>query len=87
MFLSLTDSMTIQKVKGLLARLLKVPVSELLLSYESPKVSCPAEHRVGLCPPSVIRVASKWETHTSVWEGAHVLRRICLYHPNPLFYL
>ncbi|XP_044095259.1 tubulin-specific chaperone E isoform X2 [Neovison vison] len=34
----LPDSMTIQKVKGLLARLLKVPVSELLLSYESPKM-------------------------------------------------
>ncbi|GAB5578347.1 tubulin-specific chaperone E isoform X3 [Prionailurus iriomotensis] len=32
------DSMTIQKVKGLLSRLLKVPVSELLLSYESPKM-------------------------------------------------
>ncbi|XP_023405064.1 tubulin-specific chaperone E [Loxodonta africana] len=31
-------SMTIQKVKGLLSRLLKVPVSELLLSYESPKM-------------------------------------------------
>lgn len=37
---SLIDSMTVQKVKGLLSRLLKVPVSELLLSYESPKVSC-----------------------------------------------
>ncbi|XP_059026386.1 tubulin-specific chaperone E isoform X2 [Mustela lutreola] len=34
----LPDSMTIQKVKGLLARLLKVPVSKLLLSYESPKM-------------------------------------------------
>uniref|UniRef100_A0A8C0DSJ1 Tubulin-specific chaperone E n=1 Tax=Balaenoptera musculus TaxID=9771 RepID=A0A8C0DSJ1_BALMU len=34
----LPESMTIQKVKGLLSRLLKVPVSELLLSYESPKV-------------------------------------------------
>ncbi|KAM9212528.1 tubulin-specific chaperone E isoform 3-T4 [Dugong dugon] len=34
----LPDSMTIQKVKGLLSRLLKVPVSELLLSYESPKM-------------------------------------------------
>ncbi|KAF4018775.1 hypothetical protein G4228_010906 [Cervus hanglu yarkandensis] len=31
-------SMTVQKVKGLLSRLLKVPVSELLLSYESPKM-------------------------------------------------
>ncbi|XP_006895442.1 PREDICTED: tubulin-specific chaperone E [Elephantulus edwardii] len=31
-------SMTVQKVKGLLSRLLKVPVSDLLLSYESPKV-------------------------------------------------
>lgn len=50
-FFSLTDSMTIQKVKGLLARLLKVPVSELLLSYESPKVSCLAEHRVQLRSP------------------------------------
>lgn len=37
----MTDSMTIQKVKGLLSRLLKVPVSDLLLAYESPKVSCP----------------------------------------------
>lgn len=34
----LPDSMTIQKVKGLLSRLLKVPVSQLLLSYESPKM-------------------------------------------------
>uniref|UniRef100_A0A8C0MJY2 Tubulin-specific chaperone E n=1 Tax=Canis lupus familiaris TaxID=9615 RepID=A0A8C0MJY2_CANLF len=34
----LPASMTIQKVKGLLARLLRVPVSELLLSYESPKM-------------------------------------------------
>ncbi|KAM6218820.1 tubulin-specific chaperone E [Rhynchocyon petersi] len=33
----LPDSMTIQKIKGLLSRLVKVPVSELLLSYESPK--------------------------------------------------
>nr|XP_019602536.1 PREDICTED: tubulin-specific chaperone E isoform X1 [Rhinolophus sinicus] len=34
----LPDSMTIQKVKGLLSRLLKIPVSDLLLSYESPKM-------------------------------------------------
>ncbi|XP_014936199.1 tubulin-specific chaperone E isoform X2 [Acinonyx jubatus] len=34
----LLGSMTIQKVKGLLSRLLKVPVSELVLSYESPKM-------------------------------------------------
>ncbi|EHB12609.1 Tubulin-specific chaperone E [Heterocephalus glaber] len=34
----LLNSMTVQKVKGLLSRLLKVPVSELLLSYESPKM-------------------------------------------------
>lgn len=34
----LPDSMTIQKVKGLLSRRLKVPVSELLLSYESSKM-------------------------------------------------
>ncbi|KAF6073715.1 tubulin folding cofactor E [Phyllostomus discolor] len=34
----LPDSMTIQKVKGLLSRLLRVPVSDLLLSYESPKM-------------------------------------------------
>ncbi|XP_032098187.1 tubulin-specific chaperone E isoform X2 [Sapajus apella] len=33
----LPGSMTIQKVKGLLSRLLKVPVSDLLLSYESPE--------------------------------------------------
>lgn len=33
--------MTVQKVKGLLSRLLKVPVSDLLLAYESPKVSGP----------------------------------------------
>ncbi|XP_054353219.1 tubulin-specific chaperone E isoform X2 [Pongo pygmaeus] len=33
----LPGSMTIQKVKGLLSRLLKVPVSDLLLSYESPQ--------------------------------------------------
>uniref|UniRef100_A0A8D1SZ71 Tubulin-specific chaperone E n=1 Tax=Sus scrofa TaxID=9823 RepID=A0A8D1SZ71_PIG len=31
-------SMTVQKVKGFLSRLLKVSVSELLLSYESPKM-------------------------------------------------
>ncbi|KAM5302132.1 tubulin-specific chaperone E isoform 3-T6 [Glossophaga mutica] len=34
----LPDSMTIQKVKGLLSRLHRVPVSDLLLSYESPKM-------------------------------------------------
>uniref|UniRef100_A0A2K5L7C4 Tubulin folding cofactor E n=1 Tax=Cercocebus atys TaxID=9531 RepID=A0A2K5L7C4_CERAT len=34
----LPGSMTIQKVKGWLSRLLKVPVSDLLLSYESPKL-------------------------------------------------
>ncbi|XP_045443015.1 tubulin-specific chaperone E [Pipistrellus kuhlii] len=34
----LPDSMTVQKVKGLLSRLLKVPVSDLLLAYESPKM-------------------------------------------------
>lgn len=34
----LPDSMTIQKVKGLLCRLLKVPGSELRLSYESMKM-------------------------------------------------
>ncbi|KAM4828645.1 tubulin-specific chaperone E isoform 2-T4 [Thomomys bottae] len=34
----LPDSMTVQKVKGLLSRLLKVPVSEILLSYESLKM-------------------------------------------------
>uniref|UniRef100_F6TTQ8 Tubulin-specific chaperone E n=1 Tax=Callithrix jacchus TaxID=9483 RepID=F6TTQ8_CALJA len=33
----LPGSMTIQKVKGFLSRLLKVPVSDLLLSYESPE--------------------------------------------------
>lgn len=43
-FFSSTESMTVQKVKGLLSRLLKVPVSELLLSYESPKVSCPEKN-------------------------------------------
>ncbi|EPY74223.1 hypothetical protein CB1_002218002 [Camelus ferus] len=32
-------SMTIQKVKGFLLCLLKVPVAQLLLSYESPKVA------------------------------------------------
>ena len=69
----LTDSMTIQKVKGLLSRLLKVPVSELLLSYESPKVSCPAKHRVKLRSPPprktrhsagafVTRLDSRWKT-------------------------
>jgi len=35
----LTESMTIQRVKGLLYRLLKIPGSELKLSYESSKVS------------------------------------------------
>lgn len=35
-FFSLTDSMTNQKVKELLSHLLKVPVSDLLLAYESP---------------------------------------------------
>ena len=34
----LPESMTVQKVKDLLSRLLKVPVSELLLSYKSPKM-------------------------------------------------
>ncbi|XP_001368852.2 tubulin-specific chaperone E isoform X1 [Monodelphis domestica] len=34
----LPESMTIQKVKGFLSRLLKVPGSELKLSYESPKM-------------------------------------------------
>uniref|UniRef100_F6Z6T8 Tubulin-specific chaperone E n=1 Tax=Ornithorhynchus anatinus TaxID=9258 RepID=F6Z6T8_ORNAN len=34
----LPDSMTVQKVKGLLSRLFRVPGSELRLSYESPKV-------------------------------------------------
>ncbi|ELW68125.1 Tubulin-specific chaperone E [Tupaia chinensis] len=34
----LPDSMTVQKVKGFLSRLLKVPASELVLSYESPKM-------------------------------------------------
>ncbi|XP_034864387.1 tubulin-specific chaperone E isoform X3 [Mirounga leonina] len=67
----LPDSMTIQKVKGLLARLLKVPVSELLLSYESPKVSSPAEHRVGLCPPSVIRLLLNGK-HTPLFGRGHM---------------
>nr|XP_031297235.1 tubulin-specific chaperone E-like [Camelus dromedarius] len=35
----LPESMTIQKVKGFLLCLLKVPVAQLLLSYESPKVA------------------------------------------------
>ncbi|XP_077024512.1 tubulin-specific chaperone E isoform X4 [Tamandua tetradactyla] len=47
----LPDSMTIQKVKGLLSRLLKVPVSELLLSYESTKVSCQPKHKVKISFP------------------------------------
>ena len=34
----LPDSMTIQKVKGLLSCLFNAPVSDLLLSYESPKM-------------------------------------------------
>ncbi|XP_012870111.1 PREDICTED: tubulin-specific chaperone E isoform X1 [Dipodomys ordii] len=34
----LPDSMTVQKVKGLFSRLLKVPVSDILLSYESLKM-------------------------------------------------
>ncbi|ELK05100.1 tubulin-specific chaperone E [Pteropus alecto] len=34
----LPDSMTVQKVKGMLSRLLRVPASDLLLSYESPKM-------------------------------------------------
>ncbi|XP_057245693.1 tubulin-specific chaperone E-like [Malurus melanocephalus] len=34
----LPESMTIQKVKGLLYRLLKIPGSELKLSYESSKL-------------------------------------------------
>lgn len=33
------DSMSVQKLKGLLFRLLKVPGSELKLTYESSKVS------------------------------------------------
>ncbi|KAM4040939.1 tubulin-specific chaperone E isoform 2-T3 [Anomaloglossus baeobatrachus] len=44
----LPDSMTVQKVKGLLYRLLKVPGSELKLSYESSKVDAFLE----LLPPS-----------------------------------
>lgn len=47
---SVTGSMTVQKVKGMLSRLLRVPASDLLLSYESPKVSCPA-NTVTLRPP------------------------------------
>lgn len=39
-FFSSTESMTVQRWKACCYRLLKVPVSELLLSYESPKVSC-----------------------------------------------
>nr|KAF6395638.1 tubulin folding cofactor E [Rousettus aegyptiacus] len=34
----LPESMTVQKVKGMLSRLLRVPASDLLLSYESPKM-------------------------------------------------
>ncbi|XP_039706293.1 tubulin-specific chaperone E [Pteropus medius] len=34
----LPGSMTVQKVKGMLSRLLRVPASDLLLSYESPKM-------------------------------------------------
>nr|XP_013011781.1 tubulin-specific chaperone E isoform X2 [Cavia porcellus] len=37
----LPDSMTVQKVKGMMSRVLKVPVSDIVLSYESPKVSGP----------------------------------------------
>ncbi|XP_051676688.1 tubulin-specific chaperone E isoform X2 [Oryctolagus cuniculus] len=47
----LLNSMTVQKVKGLLSRLLKVPVSELQLSYESPKVSCPAKCKANPSSP------------------------------------
>lgn len=59
----LPDSMTIQKVKGLLSRLLKVPVSELLLSYESSKVRCEQRHKAKLrspqcCEPFI--TGSKW---------------------------
>ncbi|XP_036091496.1 tubulin-specific chaperone E isoform X3 [Rousettus aegyptiacus] len=46
----LPESMTVQKVKGMLSRLLRVPASDLLLSYESPKVSCPTK-TVTLSPP------------------------------------
>ncbi|XP_005005295.1 tubulin-specific chaperone E isoform X2 [Cavia porcellus] len=34
----LPDSMTVQKVKGMMSRVLKVPVSDIVLSYESPKM-------------------------------------------------
>uniref|UniRef100_G3WPP0 Tubulin-specific chaperone E n=1 Tax=Sarcophilus harrisii TaxID=9305 RepID=G3WPP0_SARHA len=46
----LPESMTIQKVKGLLSRLLKVPGSELRLSYESPKVSSSIRPIIKFCP-------------------------------------
>ncbi|XP_014982039.2 tubulin-specific chaperone E isoform X1 [Macaca mulatta] len=53
----LPGSMTIQKVKGWLSRLLKVPVSDLLLSYESPKVSCPGKNKVKLRPHDDIKLS------------------------------
>ncbi|XP_027626642.1 tubulin-specific chaperone E isoform X2 [Tupaia chinensis] len=49
----LPDSMTVQKVKGFLSRLLKVPASELVLSYESPKVRGPGKQS-GAAPRTAV---------------------------------
>ncbi|XP_072827097.1 tubulin-specific chaperone E isoform X3 [Vicugna pacos] len=84
----LPESMTIQKVKGFLSRLLKVPVAQLLLSYESPKVSRPAEHAVSespacravechLCP----RALSGTTFLCSEGRARNRLGHICLNHP------
>ncbi|XP_042765332.1 tubulin-specific chaperone E isoform X1 [Panthera leo] len=73
----LPDSMTIQKVKGLLSRLLKVPVSELLLSYESPKM-----------PGREIELENDQQSlqFYSVENGDYLLVRCCTYTGHIVFY-
>uniref|UniRef100_A0A667I354 Tubulin-specific chaperone E n=1 Tax=Lynx canadensis TaxID=61383 RepID=A0A667I354_LYNCA len=73
----LPDSMTIQKVKGLLSRLLKVPVSELLLSYESPKM-----------PGREIELENDQQSlqFYSVENGDYLLVRCCTYTGHTFFY-
>lgn len=65
----LPGSMTIQKVKGWLSRLLKVPVSDLLLSYESPKVSCPGKNKVKLRPHDDIKLSL--DSNSLILNGDH----------------
>lgn len=47
------DSMVVQKVKGLLYRLLKVPAADLKLTYTSPKVCAQLSLRLEVLPESL----------------------------------